>query len=351
MECVRGGQAEQSDVISSVTQKQREELHRAQAWLKDASAVLVVAGAGFSAGLRMRDEDGWAGLPKPPSSKGMDWARGYHTAEDMWGREGPRLLRTIRGWCKQLNGAFTSLASLLDSKPYFILTSNVDNRFHAAGFDPERIYTPQGDLTVLQCCTPCSGVGIPAEPALTKLIDEGGINETSWLVDREDLMPRCPACGAPAYKWTRHNELFTHGPADAAQAKMIEWLRQQRAGLVVLEVGCGMSTPSVCRFPAEAIARQLQAKFVRVSYDSNDAQVPKDLAQEGRALSCVGAAEAAMAWFANEGPMPVADPAGHAGYNMYGQYIGNRVKFAPANVPWEQWLDYLRDDPSRFQRA
>merc|ERR1719378_1560353 len=132
---------------------------------------------------------------------------------------------------------------------------------------------------------------------------------------------------------------------------MIEWLRQQRAGLVVLEVGCGMSTPSVCRLPAEAIARQLQAKFVRVSYDSNDAQVPKDLAQEGRALSCVGAAEAAMAWFANEGPMPVADPAGHAGYNMYGQYIGNRVKFAPANVPWEQWLDYLRDDPSRFQRA
>ena len=330
-----------------------ESWDQARLWLKDARAVLVVAGAGFSAGLSMQDDDGWEGIPRPPKGGGMDWARAYDSAEEMWGREGPRLLRTIRGWCRLTNTAYSSLQTLLEGKPHFIFTSNVDHRFHNAGYDPERIYTPQGTMPTLQCSVPCSGVGIPAEPALAKLIDGGGINESSWRVDKAELLPRCPNCGSTAYKWTRHNELFTHGPADAGQAKMIQWLRKQHGdGLVVLEVGCGMSTPSVCRFPAEAIARDLQARLVRVSYDASDAQVPRDLADAGRAVSCVGTSEAAMLYLAQLGPMPAADPEGNRGFNSYGQFIGNNIRFAPAHVGWEEWLGYLRDDPQRFaQRA
>ena len=50
-----------------------------------------------------------------------------------------------------------------------------------------------------------------------------------------------------------------------------------------------------------------------------------------------------MAWLAAEGPVPVADPKGNGGYNAYGQYIGNHIKFAPPHIRFEQWLGQLRD--------
>ena len=32
---------------------------------------------------------------------------------------------------------------------------DVDHRFHYAGFDADKIYTPQGDMALLQCAGPC----------------------------------------------------------------------------------------------------------------------------------------------------------------------------------------------------
>jgi NAD-dependent SIR2 family protein deacetylase len=42
------------------------------------------------------------------------------------------------------------------SNPYFILTSNIDSQFQAAGFSPLHIYESHGSLSYLQCMRNCA---------------------------------------------------------------------------------------------------------------------------------------------------------------------------------------------------
>jgi NAD-dependent SIR2 family protein deacetylase len=330
------------------------ELATARKWLAQADAVLIVAGAGMSYGLDLKDNEGWEGNSPTPPSRGMDWAYSYSSAATMWGTEGPRLLRTIRFWTKLLHAGYPALKNSITGKDYFVYTSNVDHRFFTAGFDPERIYIPQGDLTLLQCSVPCSGHLWDAEPAIRHLVEKSDSINRSLLqpeVLLSDDIPRCPKCSAPAYKHTRHNELFTHGGHDATQDRMVAWLRRaesENRQILVLEVGCGFQTPTVCRFPAEAIARQLTgARLVRISASEADAQVPPDLADADKALSLVGTAEGvllAVAEGVSAGELPSALP--HASSSQRMQL--SQTEFAPPHVPWTRWLQQLRDPPLRF---
>lgn len=45
---------------------------------------------------------------------------------------------------------YVDLLELVGKKDYFVLCSNVDGLFQRAGFDPKRIYNPQGDFAYLQ---------------------------------------------------------------------------------------------------------------------------------------------------------------------------------------------------------
>ena len=345
----------------------------------------------------------------------MDWARSYGRsgAAVMWGTEAPRLLRTARYWGKKHHKGFEALLRLVKEEKrgnYFIYTvrlrlyrtpkkliyphstlasyankSNVDHRFHYAGFDGEKIYTPQGDMTLLQCAGPCAGHAWDCRPVLAKLVEEGEIDATTGLsakIDASDIhrrfvkrvedIPTCPRCGVmPAYKHTHHNSLFTHGPHDAHQDRMMEFLEALRSGggsdssektkenkkkLLVLEVCVGFQTPSVCRWPCEAIVRDLatsscEAKLLRLSLSPTDAAVPPDL--QGRAIGIVGEAERALVELCGGSAGNSADiDEGGTLLSLAPSVVGleGRRLFAPAGTPYQDWLLRLRDDPRRFSQ-
>ena len=57
---------------------------------------------------------------------------------------------------------------------------------------------------------------------------------------------------------------------------------QQRRKIVVVEVGAGFNTPTVTRFPAEAIVREFgPARAALVRINPSDHGVPTDLPREG----------------------------------------------------------------------
>jgi NAD-dependent SIR2 family protein deacetylase len=356
---------------------------QAMHWIENASAILVIAGAGMSHGLEIPADEGWGDSSssshrRPPNEDVMDWRERYgDNAEKMWGTEGPKLLRAVVRGVKLQNSGYKALYDLLKYRNHFVWTSNIDHRFHTAGFGANKVYTPQGDLTLLQCSTPCGAAPAawPALEPLLALMTNDAIDPDTYCVraDPEHLqhMPRCPSCRAPAYKHTRHNGLFTHQPHDETQSRLVEWLLEHCGadlgsstvdgtagpGVVILELGCGLSTPFVNRFPAEALARQLPARLIRINASPVDAQAPPDLVRSGRALSLAAALETALPALASGKPplRCTPAPASPARGSTLQSTVAPlsppqrlpRVPFAHDKIKWSAYFDKLRNPAAK----
>jgi NAD-dependent SIR2 family protein deacetylase len=51
---------------------------------------------------------------------------------------------------------YQRLRRIVGDRDHFVLTSNVDALFARNGFDPARVFTPQGDYGRYQCEKPCT---------------------------------------------------------------------------------------------------------------------------------------------------------------------------------------------------
>ena len=63
---------------------------------------------------------------------------------------------------------YTDLHALIDDKDHYIITTNQDAQF-AKVFDPDRIFTIQGDAHWMQCSRRCTEEIYPSEETLQKL--------------------------------------------------------------------------------------------------------------------------------------------------------------------------------------
>ncbi|KAJ8599281.1 hypothetical protein CTAYLR_006769 [Chrysophaeum taylorii] len=284
-------------------------------WLADADAVLVCAGAGMS---------GNAGelVYTVPDDfrKYYPWLveYGYSTAYECMGLiDDPRVPGTIKSsylvahahnqrFRFQPNAGYAALLEQLRGKDYFVYTSNVDGCFERAGFDAERIYTPQGDWKYMQCSAPCTRDSFwLAEPVIQRVLPLVPNDVT------DDASPKCPRCGRRALGNVRGGDWFTHAPHDGSQDRFLKWIyRQLGAGtskLVILEVGVGFNTPTVTRIPMEQICREHpNAKLVRVN--PQDYQVPRDLAHKALGLSYKWSPDVVATLFAPPPPMLFGSP-------------------------------------------
>jgi hypothetical protein len=123
---------------------------------------------------------------------------------------------------------------LLSTRPTW---TGVFARSAGGGFDADRIYTPQGEWTYLQCMNgPCRPEAVfPARPYLDKilpLIDDDGFIP-------HDAIPHCPYCGGGLFGNVRGGNAFLHHDVYERQSASLEqWLdslQQQGKSLVVLE--------------------------------------------------------------------------------------------------------------------
>lgn len=267
----------------------------ARAWLADADKILLTAGAGLSAaagydygdtarfaelfpalyaaGFRARYE--LIGAPLSPLMLWGFWA--VHTTDI---RFDPRP-----------NPLYAALRDLVGDTDHFALTSNVDALFARNGFDPDRVFTPQGDYGLYQCITPCTRQVWESRPVIEQVL--AGYDPATGAASPETV-PACPVCGGATYLNVNAGPNYIGDHFWPTGRALESWLAEDRdSKIVVLEIGAGFNTPSVVRWPSDQITRALPAaRLVRVNPVA--AGVPVDLV--GRAASLgLSAGEAVVA--------------------------------------------------------
>jgi O-acetyl-ADP-ribose deacetylase (regulator of RNase III)/NAD-dependent SIR2 family protein deacetylase len=275
-------------------------LLQAREWIHSADYLLITAGAGLSAaaGLDYTSRSLFAkhypaylkfGLERLYDTIGF---AGWPSACEKWGYFFTHA-NLILQWPKSpLYTSLLSLASNFDKEKYFVRTSNADGLFAANGFPPDRIATPQGQYKYVQCFAKCRPDAVfPMAEYLENalpFIDP----ETQSLTD-PSLIPHCRFCGTELTLCVRGGSYFNEAPFCKQEEAFDDFLEEiehknihgGEPTVVVLELGVGLNTPSVLRWPNEELARSGEGKFklVRMGLGPS-ACVPFDLVEEGVAV-------------------------------------------------------------------
>eukprot|EP01098_Paradermamoeba_levis_P010358 TRINITY_DN4351_c0_g1_i1.p1 TRINITY_DN4351_c0_g1~~TRINITY_DN4351_c0_g1_i1.p1 ORF type:complete len:175 (+),score=19.68 TRINITY_DN4351_c0_g1_i1:395-919(+) len=151
------------------------------------------------------------------------------------------------------------------------------------GFDPKKIYTPQGDFGLLQCLKPCSSEVWDAKPVLDDLLSD--LDKEKTQVNSKKV-PTCKKCGGPVMGNVRGGDWFIHDHFEAAEKRLDQWIMKtvedSSKRTLILDIGSGFNTPTVVRFRVERLAYQHpRANFVRINADYP--QIAKELS--GKSLS------------------------------------------------------------------
>jgi len=242
-----------------------ESVALAAAWVRQARALVITAGAGMGVDSGLPDFRGdhgfWNAYPMY-QRLGINFigaANPVHFSRDPsfgWGFYGHRTnlyrdtvphrgFKLLQQWAERLG------------QDTFVVTSNVDGQFQKAGFGDDQVLEVHGSIHHLQCISPCH--------------DEIWENCEQIPVNFEDMraehVPLCKNCGGTArpnilmfgdYSWLPNR---THGQ----QMRFDMFLEQHRnAPLAVLEMGAGTAIPTI-RHMSENLGRRLDARVIRIN--------------------------------------------------------------------------------------
>lgn len=275
----------------------------AKTWLNSADTILISAGAGLSAAdgldytstaLFKSHFPTYTALGLSTLYSGIGFAFPSEATKWSYYLTNTLMLRSWRSW-----PLYQRLIPWLHAsgKAVHIRTSNADGAFLANGWDEARLSTPQGRYSVLQCLAKCRpDATFDADPffdAALPFFDR----ETQRLTDTAGV-PRCAYCGGEMMLCVRGGEWFNDTPFQDGEARWRDFRREvltQGGETVVLELGVGMNTPGVLRWPNEDLVRKGGGKvrLVRVGLGPA-AVVPEDLEEEGLAVSVDGDIKVAL---------------------------------------------------------
>lgn len=165
-------------------------------WIGDADMVLVGADTGLSvsAGMSYGSERFAENFPEFADKYGMDrmlLARRerFPDIDEYWAYWSRLIL--INRYEFEDNGTYSCLRRLLSGKDYFVITASTDHCFQRFGFDPDRVFCPQGDYGLCRCSGGCCMRTFPNREQVVRMCAE--CRGTRVPVDS---IPHCPECGA-----------------------------------------------------------------------------------------------------------------------------------------------------------
>ena len=272
-------------------------------WIDQSDRVVIGAGSGLSvaAGLDFGDQADFAARFPALVKRGLKAAYEMISHSDLppaafWGF-----------WAMHVNQmrfadgrspVYETLRGLVARKDRFVLTSNVDAMFARNGFDPDSIWSIQGDYAFMQCLRPCTTEVWPSAPVLARALE--AIDPETQEVADPDRIPRCIRCGGAVFMNVRGGRWFVEEPYHAQAERWQRWFGgSPNERLLLMEIGAGFNTPGVIRWPMEQIATKLPtARLVRINL--RDARVPRELGE--RALSVSSGAREAIEALARVSP-------------------------------------------------
>ncbi len=267
------------------------DLELAHDWLERADSLFLTSGAGLTAaaGIDYGDTELFARhfpgmlqygvraqyemIGRPPTDEALFWgywANHVNLVRHTWDRAEPY-------------DDLHRLAGTFDDDEVFVMTSNVDGFFERRGFDPARIHTPQGDYALMQCETPCTRDVWTWKDELDAMVD--ATDPATQRLRDPALVPRCPNCGGPVFMNVRKDASFIDDHWRPAADRMAAWLRERATGNgLIIEIGAGFNTPSVIRWPGEAITDRFEGwRLLRINPTHPD--VPAELGERAHGVS------------------------------------------------------------------
>ena len=257
-------------------------------WIHEAERVVIGAGSGLSAaaGLDFGDRADFAARFPALGKRGLKAAYemiGYSDLSEaaFWGFWAVHV--TQMRFADGRSPVYERLRRLVAGKDGFVLTSNVDAMFARNGFDPERVWSIQGDYAFMQCLRPCTTEVWPSESTLRRAL--AAIDPETQEVADPDCIPRCIRCGGKVFLNVRGGRWFVEEPYQAQMERWRHWINEKSNGrLLLLDIGSGFNTPGVIRRPMEKLAMHVAtARLVRINL--RDARVPRELGGRGLSLS------------------------------------------------------------------
>lgn len=169
-----------------------------------------------------------------------------------------------------------ALKTLIGEKPYFMVTSNGENHFELAGFDPERIYEIEGSWKYMQCSKPCHEELYPA----FELMKEMAEKEKDGKVPSY-LVPRCSKCGGPMQLHAAVNQAFL--PDKAGHQRFQNFVNQyHNKKLIILELGIGWRNQMIKAPLMNLAAREPQAAYITVN--KGEIYIPDNIKEKSYGL-------------------------------------------------------------------
>lgn len=203
----------------------------------------------------------------------------YKTPEEYWAYWSRYIF--INRYMDPTKPVYEALLKLVESKNYFVLTTNVDHCFQKAGFDKRRLFYTQGDYGLFQCPEPCCRETWDNEEVIRQMMSA----QEGMRIPAE-LVPRCPHCGKPLTMNLRADDTFVQ---DSGWYKACDryrrFLKEHRSGRVLyLELGVGMNTPGIIKYPFWKLTAQ-NPKAIYACVNLEKSFIPEEL--EDRAF-CIG---------------------------------------------------------------
>lgn len=162
------------------------------------------------------------------------------------------------------------LKQVIGDKPYFIVTSNGENHFERAGFDPDRILEVEGSWKGLECSGGCSS---EIYPAWDKIRELAAVEENGRIPS--ELVPRCPHCGAPL-----QIHMSPYGNTAQAYQQFVQGNHNKK--LVVLELGIGARNTMIKRPLMELVFHEPKATYI--SINKGDLYIPAEIEDKSYGL-------------------------------------------------------------------
>ena len=146
------------------------------------------------------------------------------------------------------NKLYKKLLDFVQSKDYFVITTNVDHQFQLAGFDKNRLFYMQGDYGLFQCSLPCHNKTYDNEKQILNMIEKQ--KDMKILAS---LIPKCPVCGRDMEMNLRSDERFVQDEGWYQHARLYSDFigKSNDKFRVLIEIGVGYNTPSIIKFPFE----------------------------------------------------------------------------------------------------
>ncbi len=228
-----------------------DQIERLKLAIEECDAVVIGAGAGLStsAGLTYsgeRFEKNFGDFKEKYGIRDM-YSGGFYpfeSQEEYWAWWSRHIM--VNRYERAPKPVYDSLRKLVESKDYFVLTTNVDHQFQLAGFDKKRLFYTQGDYGLWQCSDPCH----------QRTYDNEELVRRMWAEQRDmkipsELVPRCPVCGKPMTMNLRCDDTFVQDDGWYAAAQRYEDFLRRYDGLrvVFLELGVGGNTPMIIKCP------------------------------------------------------------------------------------------------------